>query len=326
MSATTGLQNALWDYLRAVCSAQAAAIAASHAAAIHRHEQCGAEYQGEQFNFITAHNGEQLICTAAMADIEALFVRAQRYTAQKARAIAARMEGATIHQYAITTDERGMYLQFLREAADTLWNCFYPHVKDLKFRGYLFDEGETMPSNDNGTYTIGKIFKANDGNIYKCVQIPYSAATIAANPNVETTTYAADMALYDFNDSYEAGDTFVDAANTALRVKLAIPAYNYTNGEYFELLSKAVFTKGKVVYFIGINENNPIPANHIEALLGLVCNYLYYFVLWRWYNMWMLPEERDYWYAELSRIAPFEIRRILTARQTTLRRPLSPFC
>ena len=121
------LTDTLSDYLQAVFAAQAADVTARHTAALQTKHSI--EYAGEQFNFECVRRGETLACTAAFADIEAIWKRVQRYTAQKARAIAAQTENATTDLYAFSPDEYDLYVQFLREAADTLWGYFYPYVK-----------------------------------------------------------------------------------------------------------------------------------------------------------------------------------------------------
>ena len=101
------LTDTLSDYLKAVFAAQAAEVTARHTAALQTNS---IEYAGEQFNFECVRRGETLACTAAFADIEAIWKRVQRYTAQKARAIAAQTENATTDLYAFSPDEYDLYV------------------------------------------------------------------------------------------------------------------------------------------------------------------------------------------------------------------------
>ncbi len=54
-----------------------------------------------------------------------------------------------------------------------------------------------------------------------------------------------------------------------------------TNEEYWEQVSELYDTKGKVAYFI----DTELPQNAALNCLQAVENYLYSFVLWRWYTI-----------------------------------------
>lgn len=93
-----------------------------------------------------------------------------------------------------------------------------------------------------------------------------------------------------------------------------------TNEEYWEQVSELYDTKGKVAYFI----DTELPQNAALNCLQAVENYLYSFVLWRWYTIAGQIDEAQVWNASFTASAD-DIKSSLLVRTTPIRRPMHPW-
>ncbi|MDR2359393.1 MAG: hypothetical protein LBD87_06300 [Prevotellaceae bacterium] len=277
------LTDALTDYLNSIETVTAVAPVAAET------KQSEPEFAGEGFGFAISYHGTQRI-TAVMVDIERLFERIYRYTSQKSRFIAVNGERATgngrtvtattqTDLYTFSPDEKTLYLQFLKEGADRLWELLMVYSKKLPFKGYLFDEGVAIsepPAVDNVTWTAGSFVRV-EGKIYKAIQ------DVSENIEISDRDYWKEVSvLY------------------ATRGKVVY--FIHTN-----------FCESQSNYM------NEIPWNALQDLLHTVENALYSFVLWRWYTMAGLGEEAAMWYGSfevaLASVRSISRRRVYPIRR-----------
>jgi hypothetical protein len=255
MGAGTALADALFEYISAIMPVMPQCV--TPISPEKNHQSSEPDFAGLGFTFTTANANTAQQCTAVMVDIERLFTRVQRYTAQKSRFVSVQ-EGknaaATTDTdlYRLSADEKELYLQFLREGAHRLWQLFYMHAKALNFRGFLFDEGYDIEDWEaENSYSTFTIVRADD----KFYQAAYD--NVPAGTQLDETQYWREVSvLYD--------------------------------------------TKGKVVFFVRVMADNPIPSNALLRLLTAVVEYLYAFVLWRWYVLASLPNEAQVWATEVE--------------------------
>jgi hypothetical protein len=255
------LSEALLGYLAAVeNSDNVGAIGIDGTAGTGRGVLSNDVYSGIGFTFDVGTTGGKRTATALMVCIEDLFERVCRYTAQKARFIAVNGQrgtenGATtnVDLYAFSADERELYLQFLREGSNRLWELLVGYVKDLPFKGYLFDEGVEISMQ------------------------PAEAVGSAVWP----------------------ADSFVKVGGKIYKALQEVPAgVEVTDTEYWEEVSALYDTLGRVVFFI--DATDPVRANSLLRVLHNVEDFLYAFVLWRWYVLSGVKEETQVWNATMD--------------------------
>jgi hypothetical protein len=242
-------------------------------------------YSGIGFTFDVGTVTGNRTATALMVDIDGLFKRVCRYTAQKSRFILVNGERITanggtattnVDLYAFSADERELYLQFLREGSNRLWELLVGYVKDLPFRGYLFDEGVGIsePSAVGSQQWSADSFVKVGGKIYK--------------------------ALQDVPEGIEITDM-----------------------EYWKGVSVLYDTLGKVVFFV--DATDPVRANSLLRVLHNVEDFLYAFVLWRWYVLSGVKEEAQVWNATMDAAYSGVKGALLVMRKEPVLRRAYPF-
>jgi hypothetical protein len=253
------LSDALLVYLTAVESAEGgetiAPIGTEGADVTAKRDDA---YSGIGFTFDVGTAAGKRTATALMVDIDSLFKRVCRYTAQKARFILVNGQrgtenGATtnVDLYAFSADERELYLQFLREGSNRLWELLVGYVRDLPFKGYLFDEGVGIsePSAVGSQQWLVDSFVKVGGKIYKALQ------------------------------EVPAGTEITDT-------------------EYWKAVSALYDTLGRVVFFV--DTTDPVKDNSLLRALHNVEDFLYAFVLWRWYVLSGVAAEAQVWNATMD--------------------------
>jgi hypothetical protein len=239
-------------------------------------------YSGIGFTFdVGTTDGGKRMATALMINIDGLFKRVRRYTAQKARFITvgsgsqqSAVATTNVDLYAFSEDEHDLYLQFLREGSNRLWELLVGYVKDLPFKGYLFDEGvEISEWSAVGGWPADSFVKV-DGKIYKALQ--------------------------------------------------AVPAgKEITDTEYWKEVSALYDTLGKVVFFVDVTD--PVKANSLLRALHNVEDFLYAFVLWRWYALSGIAAEAQVWNATIDAAYSGVKSGLLTMRKEPVLRRAYPF-
>ena len=246
------LSEALLAYLTAVESGSGVATPV----APERKSKDDDTYSGFGFSFdVGVAGGGTRAVTALLVDIDGLFGRVCRYTAQKARFIPGAENGATtnIDLYAFSADERALYLQFLREGANRLWALLVGYAKGLPFRGYLFDEGVVI-------------------------------------------TNFADLDEFDEKGkplAWPAG-SFVRVGGKIYKALVDVPAgTEITDTDYWKEASALYDTRGRVVFFVDVTD--PVRGNSLVQVLHNVEDFLYDFVLWRWYVLSGIEKVAEVW-------------------------------
>jgi hypothetical protein len=108
-------------------------------------------------------------------------------------------------------------------------------------------------------------------------------------------------------------DSFVRVSGVLYRAVQDVPAgISIDDREYWGLASSLYDTRGKIVYFVG-GVLDSFPANSLMGVIQSVENYLYSFVLWRWYVLAGLLEEASAW-SSSSQMYSGDVRRFLTHR------------
>jgi hypothetical protein len=255
------LSEALLSYLAAVDDSDNVEPVGTEEAAAPKCVPRGNDtYSGIGFTFDVGTVTGRRTATALMVDIDNLFKRVCRYTAQKSRFILVNGERITanggtattnVDLYAFSADERELYLQFLREGSNRLWELLVGYVKDLPFKGYLFDEG---------------------------VEISMQSAV---------------------GSQQWALDSFVKVGGKIYKALQEVPeGTEITDTDYWKEVSALYDTLGRVVFFV--DATDPVRANSLLRALHNVEDFLYAFVLWRWYVLSGVKEEAQVWNATMD--------------------------
>jgi hypothetical protein len=281
MGLLENLTGALLDYLAHVEEAEAFCPVAPAACCAEESDYSGMGFVWAQAGHYGRFGGRKYV--ALMSDIGRLFVRVQRYTAQKSRFIVVRGEsggdaGSTnTDLYSFTVDEVDLYRQFLREASHRLWQLFSAYGKGFPYRGFLFDEGVSI------------------------VEL--------------TESEVAERAW--------AAGSFVRVSGVLYRSVEAVPSGTaLSDVAYWSPASGLYDTLGKVVYFVSFSDSGD--EQLLLVVLKAVQDYLYSFVLWRWYVLAGLSPEAEVWRSSYEQ-AGGTVRSFLDRFEGPVRRGMQPF-
>jgi hypothetical protein len=236
-----------------------------------------------------APDGKKPRCAAVMLSIAETFSRVQRYTAQKARFIMVGREGASDKKAQLTTS---VDLYRLSADEEDLYRLFLHEAADRLWAASFMPYVKKLPFR-------GYLF--DEGK-----DIPTRTAQEAA------------ASAWSSGDLVQVGKTlYVAIADVPV-------GGDILDQSLWREASPLYATKGKVAYFFQVDSQNTVPPNDREALAHAAAEYLYAFVLCRWYAMANVEAEAAAWSAACEAAAA-EVRQELRARLNPVRRKIRPF-
>jgi len=214
------------------------------------------------------------------------------------------------------------------------------HIEKLftRVNRYTSQKSRFLANKEGATNTDLYAFSADEFDLYKQFLIeaadriykfflPYTKRLpfkgYLFNEGVDITVYSTEATA---KSTAHPANKFIRIDEPAHDGKLYqaiqnVPAdTDITDTDYWRVVSELYDTKHKVVYFL----DTIIPPNAILDCLQAVENYLYAFVLYRWYTMANIKDEADNWMVALD-ASESDIRSALVVRSGPITRKPSPW-
>jgi hypothetical protein len=215
-------------------------------------------YSGIGFRFDVGATDDRRV-TALMVDIWGLFERVYRYTSQKSRFIAVGGERETANGKAAGSTNVDLY-------------AFTPDEADL-YRQFLKE-------------AAGKLWELLVGYSR---DLPFKGCLFDEGVSISEQSAEA------VGSQTWPADSFVRVDGRIYKALQDVPAgTEITDTDYWKEVSGLYDTLGKVVYFVPA-DSSELSGNRLVALLHNVEDFLYAFVLWRWYVLAGLRDEAQVW-------------------------------